>query len=96
MAVICAAGSWQFRSSATSRDEHGRRETHFLATCASATQDNEANAEFIVRARNTHADLLAACKAALRFYGDFESVHDGGVIAQLRAAIAKAEGEKDG
>lgn len=48
---------------------------------------NEANADFIALAVNSHDELLAACKAALL---DESTAHD---VAELcRKAIAKAEG----
>ena len=61
--------------------------------------DGEANAEFTVRAVNAHADLLAACKAALldrhpdqTITGDvFTAICQDLVCVRLRAAIAKAE-----
>jgi hypothetical protein len=58
-------------------------------------QGRDANAEFLLRAVNSHADLLAACQAALaRIESDIESpgfkTSEGNM---LRAAIAKATGE---
>lgn len=63
--------------------------------CAVMTPEDEANAEFICRAVNCHADLLAACRLALeRIESDIETdkrkTVDGNA---LRAAIAKAQGE---
>lgn len=61
--------------------------------------EDQANAEFIVRACNAHDDLLAALKAMLSEYGD---VGDESILAEdepnhpvilAHAAIAKAEGK---
>lgn len=59
---------------------------------AHAKGDNaEANARFIVRAVNSHAQLLAACEAALALCeGNGYSVK---VQEQLRAAIAAARND---
>ena len=43
---------------------------------------------FIVRACNSHYDLLTACQKVVNNWGD---LHDKDLM-QLRAAIAKAEG----
>ena len=63
----------------------------------------EANARLIVRAVNAHADLLAAAKCALAALEGLTSGTDatedgdetpvGATMRELRAAIAKAEGE---
>lgn len=50
-----------------------------------------ANAEHLCRAVNCHADLLAACEAALEFLS--RSVSDFELRHQLRSAIADARGE---
>lgn len=74
------------------------REDGFLvADCnvigAPGPSDEEcmANARFIILAVNSHADLLAACKAALRFIGGTGSTGKTERDA-LRAAIRIAEG----
>lgn len=84
----------------------GEGETFTLARTTGnglSGHDAEANAEFIVRAANSHADLLAACKLALdqaegRFLcrpdeadGDCARRVIRELPAVLRAAIAKAE-----
>ncbi len=51
-----------------------------------------ANAEFIVKAVNCHADLLAACKAVL---ADRENHCQSGHLEMLHNAIAKAEGGQE-
>ncbi len=54
---------------------------------------NSANAAFILRAANSHDDLLAACKRALCVLkAQGESVRPGNVLGALDAAISKAEG----
>lgn len=54
-------------------------------------EDHEANAAFIVRACNSHDDLVAALEQMTAHY---EHLDDGdGSIQQARAAIAKAKGE---
>ena len=60
--------------------------------------------EFLIRAANSHAHLLAACKAALDIPGlcfpmaqDYEPSQRFDLsesLAQIRAAIAKAEGKE--
>ena len=58
--------------------------------------DNEANAEFIVRAVNSHEELLKACKLVARAVGDSidaSSKPATVVIDAIVAAIAKAEGK---
>ena len=56
----------------------------------------EANAEFIVRAVNSHEELLTTCeKAKIAIYdamhaGNLSREYAGGVIAELEAAIKKA------
>lgn len=56
--------------------------------------DNQAiveHAEFIARACNSHADLLEACKSAIKELNRM-LVRSDLVVHQLREAIAKAEG----
>lgn len=50
------------------------------------------DAKFIVRAVNSHADMLAALKACVISYGDENPDDDWTAIRKARAAIAKAEG----
>lgn len=76
----------------TSADVQGR-DGQFVADCGCHDQAN-ANAEFITRACNVHADLLAAVKLAESVYrlnvvvpGEPSSVLDA-----LQQAIRKAEG----
>jgi len=66
-----------------------------------AVATSVADAQFIVRAVNAHDDLLAACKAAENWLGEFidQSLHDDPLaegevrlLQDLRAAIAKTEG----
>jgi hypothetical protein len=53
---------------------------------------DEPDAAFIVRAVNTHEQLLAACREAERFiYADLADAHVGVMLKQLRTAIAAAE-----
>jgi len=58
----------------------------------------EADAEFIVRAVNSHDDLLEACKEVLRIRDCKLSAANGGwsdaadIWAKVDAAIAKAQG----
>lgn len=61
------------------------------AACVTETGDWRANAEFIVRACNSHADLLAACKAAIKEL-NLMLVRSDLVVHQLHEAIEKAEG----
>ena len=58
-------------------------------------QEQEANAEFIVRACNSHYDLLEACEMMLRLIeGENLDEKFDGETEVLRDAIAKAEGGK--
>lgn len=52
-------------------------------------------AAFIVRAANSHNELLAVCKAALKFVPPdvYYACHEMPVAVMLREAIAAAEGE---
>jgi len=60
--------------------------------CNGIDSPNDANAEFIVRAVNSHEALLAAAKDAIEYCSDLI----GPAIAQrLREAIAQAEQEGD-
>lgn len=54
-----------------------------------ATAGDRANAEFVVRAVNSHDALLAACKAAIANVPRVDLSDE--IDAQLRAAIQKAE-----
>ena len=51
----------------------------------------KANAEFIVRACNSHYDLLEACKKVINNWGNLHPKDR----QQLRNAVAKAEGKDD-
>ena len=58
------------------------------------SDEQQANAEFIVRAMSSHDDLLEACKAAKK-YLEPDLVEPGRTVFwQLVAAIAKATGEE--
>ena len=62
-------------------------------TSAESSEESRANAEFIVRACNSHDALLAACKALMtRFEHTGEAWMDDPAMVQARAVIAKAEG----
>jgi hypothetical protein len=58
--------------------------------------ERKANADFIVRAVNSHEELLAACKASLQYYAPLTVMDDSNdtvhslTIAQLENAIANA------
>ena len=54
-------------------------------------KSDKANAELIVRAVNSHAQMLAAAKAALDFAASFTD-DPPECVAQLQAAIRAAEG----
>jgi hypothetical protein len=59
--------------------------------------ERDENAEYIVRAVNSHADLVAACKLALVKLRETSQYVDGHqwavhLAVRLRAAIAKTEG----
>ena len=58
-----------------------------------ATEEQKEHARFIARACNSHKDLLAACKEFVRKCecGEASSWRS---YAQMKAAIAKAEGAK--
>ena len=60
---------------------------------------NLANAEFIIRAVNSHDGLLAACEVAKVLLDEMgwisEDTEVCELVKQLRAAIAKAKGEDD-
>ena len=62
-----------------------------MAQCASVSmEDAEANARLMAAA----PDLLAVCMALLAKAVPFDSVTaDDGIIADMRAAVAKAKGE---
>jgi hypothetical protein len=53
----------------------------------------DANAALIVQAVNSHADLLAACRAALAFFEEKWPEMDFGIPEQIRSAVRKAEGD---
>lgn len=67
-------------------------ELRYVAFCADPNElnrvatNNLANAQFIARACNSHAQLLAACEAAVKEYTNVV------VQDQLRSAIAAAKG----
>ena len=76
----------------------GRCVCSMMDADAATTRINPANASLIVRAVNSHADLLAACKDALNNLDRSLRGERGGfrpleVSKTLRAAIAKAEGK---
>ena len=54
--------------------------------------ESKANAEFIVRACNSHDDLLAACKAMLEDLKADPRAQGYDSVAIAEAVIAKAEG----
>lgn len=55
-------------------------------------ENDEANAEFIVRACNSHNDLLTVCEELLCRLPCMPDNHDGNrAIKKAKAAIAKAE-----
>lgn len=55
-------------------------------------QENIEHARLIVTAVNAHAELLAAAKEAVSFFGEHDIVDfSPAVVRRLRAAIAKAE-----
>lgn len=61
------------------------------------TCEHESDAKFIVRAVNSHADLIAACEAALERMEEYAR-ETGSLMfewecEQAKAAIAKAKGE---
>jgi hypothetical protein len=58
-----------------------------LVVLPAGSEIQAANAEYIVRAVNAHADLLAACEAALRWHDIGEHCEAAECI---RAALAKA------
>jgi hypothetical protein len=72
-----------------------------IARCFGAFAKAEANARLIVRAVNSHADLLEACKETLgemRAYcaeQEFDETSPmKAIFDQLKSAIAKAEGKE--
>ena len=60
----------------------------FLVACISDI--TKANAEYIVRACNSHDDLLAACKAMITDFDLGEHSIENS-LKMMRAAIAKAQ-----
>lgn len=61
---------------------------------ADMTRQPKETAEFIVRACNSHDELVAACKALVEWATDFEADDERttSVLNRAVAAIAKAEG----
>lgn len=57
---------------------------------ARPSPERKANAELIVRAVNSHADMLAALKAIADYYDEDDILR--GDLEQIRAAISKATG----
>jgi len=74
----------------------GAPDGHVLrVTLAERAESNEFAAE-LARRWNAHADLLAACEAALQWYEGGGKCCGGSYLAwaqQISAAIAKARGE---
>jgi hypothetical protein len=54
-------------------------------------EDEEANAQFIVRACNAHDDLVEACKAMVHAAVQGDSALGGVATTLAEAAIAKAK-----
>lgn len=77
-------GIWMAKS--VYRDASDRRCTCWPATFACGAQDSKANAEFAVRAVNSHADLVACLKAAIALLDDCEIAHPFAWDAALLAA----------
>lgn len=75
---------------------HGGKLVAMVVYDEDEAQDEDerfANAQLIVRAVNSHAELLAACKRALRALGvEGHEPSPEHARETLRAAIAKAEG----
>ena len=74
-------------------------ETGTIAVCEGNEGEAEANAEFIVKAVNSHDDLLDACKEVVGVLGRLPSVDPlisdaHTACKRARAAIAKAEGQQ--
>ena len=69
-------------------------ENHWIASMDSwdGAEDHEANAEFIVQACNSHADLLEACRGLIDMITD-NRLH-GPEVFFAADAIAAAEGGK--
>ena len=80
----------------TTRQENGRSYRRIAAVqdygLGSLPEVDEANAEFIVRACNSHGDLLAALKQlrSINPMSDYNELRDARTVAD--EAIAKAEG----
>lgn len=73
-------------------------ENYWIATMDSwdGAVDNKANAEFIVRACNSHEALVEACKAVVEsgLLSDLNGDETGGhLLAELRNALNLAEGK---
>ena len=63
-----------------------------VANVFERTGDTEANAAFIVRACNSHDDLVAAARSAELILDVLDDRLGDAALSRLRAAIAKAEG----
>ena len=77
----------------------GSRENGFFIHDDGSLNESEANAAFIVRAVNSHDDLLEALETLLALDTDGEAgcridpIEYGRALAMARAAVAKARGE---
>jgi hypothetical protein len=85
IAIVGTTPEGEFIGVACADDERA------YTTCNGETM--KANAEFIVRACNAHYDLLTVCKSAYDQLLKDEMYAGDPLMAQLFAAIAKAEGE---
>jgi hypothetical protein len=101
MSAARTPGPWRICDDADVVDARGR----YVATAHDATSDvgtavEYANAEFIVRACNSHDALLAAleaCQAELyrvTSERNASSPHSDMIVCDARAAIAQARGEQ--
>lgn len=63
-----------------------------VAICSPDADAVYENAAFIVRAVNTHEDLLAACRRVVEVDDRVASTMPSEVVDQCRAALAKAVG----
>lgn len=68
-----------------------------IATVYGITEDSKANAQFIVHACNSHADLLGALEALVGWAGfvveDAQDLSGYELILKARQALALAKGE---
>ncbi len=89
-------GPWVVVNGGTIRADGGKRPVA-MCHCSAVwnTSDSaptrfecEANADFIVRAVNSHAELLEACKAMLHAFNHCESAEEA--VSYTKAAIVKA------